>query len=210
MAKTDGHTGIALVEGRYWEHTNLSYKGVFDLLSEVHSGSPNDYHYETANSEVAIEEVIPRLATMPNIRYLCLAGHGAVGCISTINNDTIHCTKIAGLVASAPSKIYCDGIHFSTCNTVNQRVAESMLSRLPARKWVSGYRKQIGFIEASALDMLFFEYLINTSRSRPLNVIQEVANRIRTNCEKLVEHLGFGIFIADPTTGSVNDLCRSS
>ena len=201
------HTGNALVEGRYWDNTNVSYKGVFDLIADLHGGSTNKFHYETGNSRAAIEEIIRRLSKKKSIKYLCLAGHGEPGNIVTINKDCVSCSDIAEWAMAGAADPSFIGIHFSTCNTINLQTAKSMLKILPARKWVSGYRKQAQFMEASALDMLFFDYLIESSKSRPSNVIKEATARLCKNCEHLVKHLGFGVFTTNPETNIVESLC---
>ena len=53
---------LAVIESRWWDRSNDSVRGVFDMLAGNLMDNPFGYHYEMFNNTASIREIIPRLA----------------------------------------------------------------------------------------------------------------------------------------------------
>ena len=93
-------TGIAVLEGRWWPDTNVSARGLFDLIAELSCGNPHGYHYEMANSEAAFKESIPRIASYSKCRFLCIATHGDENGLYMMNNDKFSRTELRNILVN--------------------------------------------------------------------------------------------------------------
>lgn len=92
------HTGIAVIEGTWWRKHNTSIRGLFDLVADIACGNPHGYHYEMANSEAALKEVIPRIASYRECRYLCLSMHGDYDGIYTLSEERLSRAELRNLL----------------------------------------------------------------------------------------------------------------
>ena len=44
------HTGIAVLESKWWPNRNTSIRPLFDMVAEITKEDPHAYHYEMAGS----------------------------------------------------------------------------------------------------------------------------------------------------------------
>jgi hypothetical protein len=192
------HTGIAVIESRWFEDKNTSTRGVFDLISDLEYHSPHRYHYEMAGGKDALKEAINRISWDPDIRYLCIASHGDGNGIH-LHNDEVFTPKdlgrcVAEIGQSPVGRLH--GIHLSACIVGTERTALSALSMGKSLGWVSGYTTQVGWIDSAALDLLFFQKLaLLRKNNRAVENIRDVADELREQAGGLIDQLGFGIYV---------------
>lgn len=204
------HTGIAVIESKWFEGSNVSVRGLFDLVADLATDTPHAYHYEMACSEVALKEAIPRVAKDNSCRYLCLAMHGNDKGLQLINGDQVTRTELKNMLvrirAQRGAKLA--GIHMAACIFGTEEIAEKLFSTPTELRWMAGYTQEVDWIESSALDLLFFNYLADLD-DVPLTEIQKihaVARKLAGSVDGLVKKLGFGIYVRKQRTGGAKNL----
>jgi hypothetical protein len=204
------HTGIAVIESKWFEGSNVSVRGLFDLVADLATDTPHGYHYEMASSEAALKEAIPRIAKDNTCRYLCLAMHGNRKGLQLINGDQVTRTELKNMLVRIRGQrgAKLAGIHMASCIFGTQEIAEKLFSTPTELRWMAGYTETVDWIESSALDLLFFNYLADLD-DMPLTEIQKihaVARNLKKNVSGLVEKLGFGIYVRKQKTGGGKNL----
>jgi hypothetical protein len=194
--KSKSHTGIAVIEARWWKDFNTSVRGCFDLLADNSCDNPHGYHYEMVGSKEAILEAIARIARVPRYRVLYIATHGNAKSIELHNNDELGRASLRKCLASGDRKRL-DGVHFSTCGFCSNELAKFLFEKDVCVDWVAGYdAKKIDWIDSAALDMIFFnEWIAAREEHSPSQAIRAVANNIRKRTHELIKELGFGIYV---------------
>lgn len=204
------HTGIAVIESKWFEDSNVSVRGLFELVADLATGTPHAYHYEMASSEVALKEAIPRVAKDNACRYLCLAMHGNERGLQLINDDQVTRTELKNLLVRIKGHrgAKLAGIHMASCIFGTQDIAEKLFSTPTELRWMAGYTKEVEWIESSALDLLFFNYLASPDDPSLTEIqkIHAVARKLSENVCGLVEKLGFGIYVRKQKTGGAKNL----
>lgn len=190
-------TRIAVIESKWFTKQNVSVRGLFDLISDLHYDTPHNYHYEMAMSAAAMKEALPRIGALKGCSYLYIASHGDVDGVHLYNGDIIKLPdfrKLLCRVRETPgSKL--TGLHLGSCFVGSLEMAEYLYKKDIGLRWVAGYNKKINWISSSALDMLFFSELVAKGSGSSLGLIKHVAERIRVGSPGLVDELGFGIFV---------------
>jgi len=207
------HTGIALIESNWERDSNISVRGLLELAANIRFGNPNSFHYEMANSEVALKEAIPRVARNRRYRYLYLAMHGDEKGLAPFNNDRLTRTELRNLLCAIKDEDQATirGVFLGCCLFGTDRLAEYLFSYDIAPSWIAGYSTSSAWIEASALDLLFFNELIceMTAPETEIQKINRVAERLLEIAPGLVAELGFGIFTRKQG-GGVKNLLSSA
>ena len=204
------HTGIAVLEGKWWKNSNISVRSMFDLVSELAAENPHAYHYEMANSLPAIYEAIPRIMRIPKCKYLCIATHGDAGKLSLFNNDCLSTHDLRTILIDAERsrgrKSRCVGLYLSSCLVGTLEIARFMFEREIGLTWIAGYTKEIDWLQSAAMDMLFFSELVYAEKSSRKKTIRDVSERLKINAQGLIEELGFGIYIQSRRHGGAQNL----
>lgn len=197
-------TNIAVIESRWWNNSNTSVRGLFDLISDMNFDSPHAYHYEMANSEAAMKETLYRVATRRNCKYLCLATHGSDDGLEMHNDDTLSRTEIRNIlirVKKTPNtKLH--GLHLASCSFGTKSLAEFIFQKDVGIEWIAGYNKDIDWLDSTAMDMLFFNELISNDESvTPQKRILQTAENLHKKAGSLIDKLGFEVFVRKGNDG---------
>jgi hypothetical protein len=203
------HTNVAVIESKWWNGTNVSVRGLFDLMADIACENPHAYHYEMANSEAALKEAIPRIAEDKDCRYLCLAMHGDIDGLHLFNNERLTRTELRNLFGRIYDKrgARLTGVHMASCLFGTHDFADWTFSRKHDVVWIAGYSTEVAWIESSALDLLFFNTLINGDPSETeVQRIQRTAKRLSEIAPGLIKELGFGVYVRKQRTGGAKNL----
>lgn len=204
------HTGIAVIESKWFEGSNVSVRGLFDLVADLATDTPHAYHYEMSCSEAALKEAIPRVAKYKDCRYLCLAMHGNERGLQLMNEEQVTRTELKNMLSriKATRGASLAGIHMGSCMFGTRDIADKLFSAPTDLKWMSGYTKEIDWVESSALDLLFFNNIVrlNGSSLTEIQRIHFVADKIKENVGGLAASLGFGIYVRKQKTGGAKNL----
>jgi hypothetical protein len=194
-------TKICVIESRWWDKKNTSVRGVFDLISDIHTGNHHGYKYEMANSKAAFYEIIPRICKDNDTNYISIAMHGCKQYLEFANGDRINRKEFRDLFAreNNKSRNTC-GVHFGSCSFFDSLFAKFIFEKDTSAWWLAGYSKSIDWIESSALDQIFFSKLMKNNgsmRKKQINAIKDVAIEMKEQVNGLVKELGFQIWICD-------------
>ncbi|MBX9651062.1 MAG: hypothetical protein K2X57_28835 [Xanthobacteraceae bacterium] len=199
-------TGIAVIESNWWRGSNVSVRNLYDLIAEISCKNPNSYHYEMANTEAALKEAIERISSYRDCRYLSLAMHGDGNGLRP-GNENLSRTELRNVLKRIRKKrgAKWNGIYMGTCLFGTHELAEFIFQAEVGIRWIAGYTEAIGWIESSAMDLLFFNELLNTEGTETQR-IGSVANKLLTLAPGLVQNLGFGIYVRKQRTGGAKNL----
>lgn len=200
---TAKHTGIAVLEGKWWRGWNSSVQTTFSMFAEMTVHDSHAYHYEMTNSIAALNEAIPRIASDRKFRYLYLATHGGPGGLHLINGEEVKISHLKRLFSKLPIGSRFHGLYFASCSIGTEEAATKLL-RNTELTWIAGYQRDVGWVQSTALDILFFNELLAVTHLSESNAIKEVARRLRMLASGLVSELGFGLFVE--SRGQVIDL----
>lgn len=192
------HTHISVIESKWWKRSNTSIRGIFDLVSDIATDNPSAYHYEMVNTAPAFSESILRIAKDREIRYACIASHGDASAINfELSGQKLSKEEFRELLVSikdTPGSTL-RGIHISSCSFLADNTVQYLFEGDICASWISGYREEVDWIDSSALDLLFFNELLNfEDEETERDAIQRTAERIGKIAGGLCEELGFGIF----------------
>lgn len=167
------------------------------MIANISYDNPNAYHYEMANSEAAIKEALPRIASYRECRFLYVATHGDWDGLHLLNEELLSRIELRNLLArvheTKGSKLR--GIHLGSCLFTMDRLANFLFEKDVGVTWIAGYSEHVDWIESSALDLLFFNELLKFEAETDLAAIKNTAAKLKIAAPGLIEHLGFGIFV---------------
>jgi hypothetical protein len=205
------HTGLAVIESGWWRKSNVSVRALFELVANIACENPNAYHYEMTNSEAAIKEAIPRIASYRECKYLCIATHGNEEGLCLLNVERLSRSELRNMLSrihqTNGSKLR--GLYLGSCLFSTDRLADFLFDKDIGIHWVAGYTNEVDWIDSSAMDLLFFNELLNGQNETEIQRIQRVADRLLEISRGLVRELGFGIYTRKRATGGAKNLLES-
>ncbi len=195
-------SNIAVIEGKWFKDKNISVRSLFDLISDLHFGSPHQYHYEMFNNSDALKEIVLRLASTNNIHNIYFAAHGSKEGILGSNEDVISTVKLSNLIkATNDCRGKLDSIYFGSCSFGNSKNLEKLLLSAKGEqiRWIAGYTKEVDFVKSTALDAIFWHEYLEAKHDKDgkqlstLNRIELVCEEIKRQANGLVKELGFKV-----------------
>ena len=189
------HSKIAVVEGQWFEKSNLSMRRIFDLMCESEVENINGYHYEMAFSKEALKEALPRLIGKKHISYIFLGQHG--DCKNKLilpNGSSVSIKNLGKMIdEKQKSKFRLRGLHLSSCGLLSKGNAILLLES-DKIDWVSGYENECDWLESTLIDTLFASYLYNEDESSSRKQIEEVAKEVWRLAKGMAKDAGFVIY----------------
>ena len=188
------HTNIAVVESTWWQGRNTSVRGLFELVADINCQNPHRYHYEMANSEAALKEIIPRIGSYRNCKYLYLAMHGDENGL-IMGDQRLSRTELRNLLKKikATSGSTLTGIYLGSCLFGTEKLASFLFEEDVGVQWIAGYSTKVDWIKSSALDLLFFNELISHDGITEIERINQTASDLAQTAPHLMTQLGFSI-----------------
>jgi hypothetical protein len=124
-------------------------------------------------------------------KIVYLAAHGEKSGIRTIET-LIPGSKLIPIFRKAPSIV---GMHFASCYLCDSDLPQRLVEKTPL-KWVSGYTKEVDWLESTLIDLLFLHWMYigvpRKQRARRLGV-EKTPEEIYRKLE-MSEALGFTVF----------------
>lgn len=144
---------LAVIESRWWEKSNDSVRGVFDMLAGLHRDNPFAYHYEMFNDGDSLREVVRRIANQRDIHNLYIAAHGTEdGKAIKAAGGTISRTSLRNTLRGI-NALKLHGLFVGACFFGLQ--TEGIIEKT-GLTWLAGYRDGIDWIHSSAMDLYFW------------------------------------------------------
>jgi hypothetical protein len=196
-------TNICVIESKWWGETNTSVRGMFDLLADLHTGTPHGYEYEMSNSRAGFVEALERQLKSDDSNYIAIAAHGTRQGLKLFNEDGVSKTVIRNILKNDDPPVGRNviGMHLGCCSFLNRHSIEFLNREDISPWWIAGYYKEVDWVESAALDLIFFNKLLsidNDARANPTTTIRNVASKIARECSGLVKRLGFQIYLLEP------------
>jgi hypothetical protein len=194
MLKLDSK--LAVIEGKWSDRTNISVKGLFDILSDINFKTPHAYVYEMFCNSASLKNIVSRMGRNPSIRYLYIGAHGsdnAIGCSGgkVTRRQLKH--ALSALNAGAV-----EGLFLGSCLFGHEENGDFLLnppnSQNPPIKWVAGYNKSIDWIDSSVLDLLFWNKFFESDATTPVERIEATGKAIKKLAPGLIKELGFSVY----------------
>ena len=196
MTKTKSQ--LAVIEGKWEKRSNISIKGLFDILSDIYFDSPHSYIYEMFCDAAALNNIIKQMGEDKQVRYIYVGCHGSLDSISGSGGKVSKTQLKNTLVRLSGNGSIIEGIFLGTCFFGQQENAEFLLippkNNNPPIKWVAGYTESIDWIDSSVLDLLFWKKFFESSGT-PVERIRYAAQEIKRAASGLIEELGFCIYV---------------
>ena len=192
-------SGLAVVEGKWSAQTNVSVKGLFDILSDINFDTPHAYLFEMFCDASSLDNIVGRMGKDSSVRYLYIGAHGTDDGIEG-SGGKVSRTKLRNSLSKLASGSL-EGLFLGTCSFGQDWNAEYLLSPPsipnPPIKWVAGYTEYIDWIDSSVLDLLFWNTILDRrfARETPVERIRLAAEEILKLAPGLVEELGFCVYI---------------
>ena len=193
---------LAVIESRWWGEGNDSVRGFFDTLVALRELEPNAYYYEMFNNRASLGEVVPRLAR--RVKAIYIAAHGDQNGISgaeSLRRNDISRRAFRDIIRAGVTQPRggLDGVYVGSCGFMNAANAiflfENYNERRVRIKWLTGYSKEIEFIDSTAIDIFFWNEYLALKQGTALQRARAVACKMRTvfKREYLREKMGFDI-----------------
>ena len=151
---------LAVIESRWWDTSNDSVRGMFDMLAGLHCDNPFAYHYEMFNNADALKEIVDRVADRTDIHNIYLAAHGTQdGRAIQAAGGRISRTVLGNIVEGIHGRKL-HGLFVGACGFGQQN--ESVMEDA-GLTWIAGYRETIDWIHSSAMDLYFWNAYFQSS-----------------------------------------------
>lgn len=152
---------LAVLESRWWETSNDSVRGLFDMLAGMRKDNPFAYHYEMFNNADSLKELIPRVSEMQDVHNIYIAAHGAEdGSALVCSGGSVSRTVLANILKPIHARrLY--GLFLGCCGVGLQ--TEWLLLKETKLTWVAGYTESVDWVHSSAMDLFFWHAYYNSS-----------------------------------------------
>ena len=194
----DDRLDLAVIEGRWWEQSNVSVRGLFDTLAGIYYSNPFAYHYEMFSSADSLRDVIRRVAHDSGISNIYVGAHGSDTEIYGPGDERISRTFIGNTLEKIHAKAL-HGLFFGCCGFGNQ--IENLLNRTNLT-WIAGYTEYIDWIHASAMDLCFWNAYYQSSVPKQTSKMERayqmgiLLNVLKLRVPYLFSELGFQVAVS--------------
>lgn len=193
---------LAVMEMKWFRGLNISMRGVFDFLTDIHFKNAHSYHYEMFNDARAFKEIFCRLSSLNGIHDIYVAAHGDISGIVGSNEKIISQTILKNIIESSNNaRGRLDSVYFGCCLFGNNLAMEKLLCAGNSIKWIAGYENSVDFIDSSSLDLIFWNrYWKNKNDNKSITTLQNIQKTIvelKKDADGLMTRLGFQVYVWD-------------
>lgn len=190
---------LAVIESRWYDTSNDSVRGLFDLLAGMLKDNPFAYHYEMFNTAESLREIIRRVSKQKDIHNVYIAAHGSEdGRYLQAAGERISRVQLRNsLKAISPRRLH--GLFFGSCGFGLQSEAIMESSGLT---WIAGYTDLIDWIHSSAMDLYFWNAFYSSSvpgaptKEKRAGAMLDLLLALRYRVPSLFSELGFRVTLA--------------
>jgi hypothetical protein len=202
------HTGLAVVESRWWESGNDSVRPLFETLAGIVENNPHSVRYDMFSEEASLSNVIEDIVADKSYHSIYIGAHGNDGAICGLGDIEISRTKLRNIFRNCNKKGRVSGVYFGSCLVGTERNASFWLTEAPntGLQWIGGYTKSVDWIDSSAIDMIFWsKYLHERKRNRSrrkgkkndLQMVKHAAHEMKKLMPTIFSEMGFNIYNLD-------------
>ena len=194
MSKTSSKTKLNLLRSypknifcleALWNRNIENKLTVLPILELVAKTRGIKFIYLTSNTLSEFEFNLKLLSRKRTYQILYFAFHGDSDLIE-LGDSAISLKELEGMLAGRFKDLV---VHFGSCGTMNVDLGKlNEFTKNAGVRMVSGYTKEVDWIESSAMDMLYF------SKLQDYRSISHLDAFLRKTYPDLVEHTGFTTF----------------
>jgi hypothetical protein len=202
------HTGLAVVESRWWTTGNDSVRPLFETLAGIIEENPHSMRYDMFSDAGSMEKIIIDLCSNSVYHSVYIGAHGDENSITGLGNESISRTKLRNIFRSANVAGNVSGLYFGSCLVATRSNAQFFLcdGQTTGLKWLAGYSESVDWIDSSAIDMIFWSKYLHerqTNRSRRRNkkndlaMVKDASTAMKALMPTVFTQLGFNIYYLD-------------
>jgi hypothetical protein len=202
------HTGMAVVESRWWQSGNDSVRPLFETLAGIVEGNPHSVRYDMFVEKASLSKIIADITSDRELHSIYIGAHGDSASIHGLGQARISRTELRNMLRTANSAGSIAGLYFGSCLIATKRNAAFWLTKRPKTglKWIAGYTESVDWVDSSAVDMIFWsKYLherrVNRSRKNNKKTEMQMVKHASSEMKKLMptvfSELGFNVYYLD-------------
>jgi hypothetical protein len=202
------HTGLAVIESRWWRSRNDSVRPLFETLAGIVEGNPHSVRYDMFVEEDSLSQIISDVARDPDLHSIYIGAHGDETSICGLGDATISRTRLRNMLRGANAAGAIAGLYFGSCLIATPRNVSFWLTETPTTglKWIAGYTKSVDWVDSSAVDMIFWSKYLHerrTNRSRrrdkkaELDMVKYASSEMKRLMPTVFDVLGFNVHYLD-------------
>ena len=201
------HTGLAVIESRWWSEGNDSVRPLFETLAGIVENNPHFVRYDMFCEEQSLSRIIKNLTSSEIIHSVYVGAHGDESSICGLGDAVISRTKLRNMFINSNKSKAISGLYFGSCQVANQSNADFWLNeKKTGLKWIAGYTKSVDWIDSSAVDMIFWSKYLHerkSNRSRKRNkksdteMVRSTSSEMKELMPTVFNQMGFNVYYLD-------------
>lgn len=209
------HTGLAVLEARWWEHGNDSVRPLFETIAGIIEENPHSVRYDMFCDEDSLAENVKDICQKGDYHSIYISSHGYENSILGLGDHEISRTIIRNIFRNYNLVGTISGLYFGSCLIATERNAEFWLSEASKTnlQWVAGYNKTVDWIDSSGIDMIFWsKYLYKKRKNRSktknkktdIQILKFTADEIKNLIPTIFNKMGFNVYHLDDSGSLVS------
>ncbi|MGJ0454957.1 MAG: hypothetical protein ACR65T_17250 [Methylocystis sp.] len=202
------HTGLSVIESRWWQEGNDSVRPLFETLAGIVEGNPHSVRYDMFIEEASLSELINDVARNSHLHSIYIGAHGDGNSIGGLGQATISRARLRNMFRNANARGSIGGLYFGSCLIGTAQNAAFWLSEPPTTglKWVAGYTRAVDWVDSSAVDMIFWsKYLHERRKNRArrrgkwseLQMVKQASSEMKILMPTVFNYMGFNVYYLD-------------
>ena len=203
------HTGLAVIESRWWRSGNDTVRPIFETLSGIVEDNPHSVRYDMFAEERSLRQIISNIAGDKEIKSIYIGAHGDKNAIGGLGGVSISRTMIRNMLTATNKSGSICGMYLGSCLVGTFDNSGFWFEQeKTGLSWIAGYSKSIDWIESSAIDMIFWSYYLrdrklNRSRRRgkksELKMVEDATSKLHDLMPAAFDKLGFNVYYKSAT-----------
>jgi hypothetical protein len=91
------HTGLSVIEARWWKDGNDSVRPLFETLAGIVEGNPHAVRYDMFVEDASLSAIIADVAKKGDLHSIYIGSHGDDGAISGLGDVEISRTRLRNM-----------------------------------------------------------------------------------------------------------------
>jgi hypothetical protein len=199
------HTGLAVLEARWWEEGNHSVRPLFETLAAIAVDNPYSFRYDMFADQSSLGCIMQEIGSDRQFHSIYVASHGDANSIQGLPGQAISRAAFRNRLRGANPRHTVTGLYLGSCLVCNRNNAEFFLDQDDGCNinWVAGYSKNVDWMDSSSVDMVFWSKFLQkraTNRRRKrhkhsdLRVARDAANAVKSLMPTVFDQLGFNMY----------------
>ena len=199
-----GHTGLAVIEARWFADGNDSVRPLFEVISAIVESNPHAFRYDMFTEEQSLAAIIEEVGNNPEYNAIYIAAHGSDDSIFGLGNRSVSRAKLRNMIRVSNAAGSITGLYFGSCSVASAKNCEFFFQETNLQ-WIAGYDRPVDWVDSSAIDMVFWsKYLsqrkLNKARRRgkrdEIEMVWTAADEMKALMPTVSDYVGFNLYRA--------------